>query len=1232
LKRLLLLAATIILSWGLIFSASPVLAAKNPTRGDVPKLEIPKEKFEKQTLLLLPGKLIIYNFTINNVTYNTGSTLENASGKGTASFGNASAAFTVPFKKVRIQALNTGGANGTTGRIVEGQILINFNPTIQVTLGTMTGSVSRLFLSAAGGPSQEKTETQESKTAKSPLTSIGSGVNQVDLKVLLPTLWTRDKKLGSATEYLPARQAYLRLTALDTTQDLDIYLTDYTDHQLKEVGIGDTNIIMDCATKPLLIDLSSTRPVNNPSLTGVGFLKIGTLVQTERLNGNSGFCYGEYLMNGALNQNGLFAKLTLQKNLTYRTSLPLGYQVTLDSGLTEGLTVNQNAGNTGGLSINQNLGTVPSSSAAESAGQSQITNLLQGDTSGLVQSTLIDLSDTGSDFGSDSEMHLQPNNVGTLILAKSAVLSGKFVAKITLPSAVENDNGDRVIGKVAVFLVNANLSSGGKATFQQPLLWGKCDNNSKNAYMIQTNRPAWCFFPGTDAAKPDFTTGTGIQESFKTPAQLVKIPGVTFFRFNLTVKTKDANDQEIYFPFETLSQSQSEAIYRPSGGDFKNLWLNVGSSGMNGMIQVDTRLAYDATTPQMPTFSVGLGNKDPHDNPMIGTANYQYQAFQGFFHSNAYLQNFEADGQPVAADKVKTVRNWGKFFQAAFIDNAVFYLGIDGHIQVAGPAALHALIDNLSATSTAELCGANVSIDAQLDYWGVDLDTKHSKLTPRVAEVVFLGASVAETGHYKYPFPVVWGEMLADGNIPELLFGYTYQTFDLLPYAYRNVGLSKYAIPDNANGVRGALVTEGDVFFAYFDPQQMEIDDYNDCTPGLDSKYEGRKIKIKTKSADGGDYFSVAKSWGAVKSNKSGGNQSKVTFNFPHVTYFDGSDSEDGFAQLIDSGIAAGTMQLQDVAESIAGNLHITGLGSAISIPEVPDAVEGIYHMVIEGEVSDTLLKQIYTLNPINFTSDYLSNFNLLGDFAEGSMLGGIDQSYLMNILPDLSEYEVYNPSNLQSFDFALQVGTLTIKGKSTMSVTMKDGLISGNMIFDEVTISAPPLGGHGSGGFGVTVGKGVQYIQGYGTITINGIPWPAPNSGGGALFLGRGAKPADVYALDYLDRGALGSLPETIDGFYIACKMGYDYSLAGLGEAYVYIAGGIGYFDPTILIQTGLNVGVEVCGIGLDSSAYIAGSAPISNVTDISLQGVLRYHLSLWFVDFDWSGSVTLKDGGMST
>jgi len=1094
------LAGLILLLTGTcIGQAAPGVPGVSPPTGDLPSLALPGGSIQAQTQLFLPKILTIHGFKFEVVAYTPGSTMKNASGTGKASFAGNGSLFDLPFSGVEIQG------DSKQGEIIKGTITKLFNPKHPVTFGlTMNGFVKKLYLT----PSDTK----------------------VDLEVPLPTLWTREKAPGS-TEYLPAKQACLIFANFETTQDLDIFLPAYADHKLGQVGIGDTNIIMDCAGKPLFVDLSTKQPANNsPALTGVGFSNIKTVPRPELANTNIGYCFAEYLVVGAVGPQGFLGQLSLQNSWSYTTSLPQGHQFSLTK--------------------------------------------------------------------------------GNLNLLKSSIVTGVFFGQLQLPASVTTQAGARISCGFSSFAVDGNLDMKGLLPYKEAVYWGRPPAVQGQppvpaSYYLQSEQPAFVFFPGTTGGKADRTTiDTATQEEKFVNIyndDISQVPGVTFASFNLGILTPDANNNPIELAFEALAYDPAmvagtKGVFRPLSPKYGNTWwLNIGLAGVNGRVEIESALG----TQDLQIALGYIGNVGPN----TFTA---YKLFKGFLHSKEtpYTSAYTSDNY----------RKFGHFFQAAFVDSAVFDLGIDGHFEVGGPAEIKPDIYDLGATSTADLTSARVEIDAKLKFWDVAMKTANSRLVPKVNRVFFLGAELGEEAHYLKPYPVLWGQMIASGDIPELIFGYGRpQYFDGLPFSYTEVWLS----PWNGNPMTpqtkwGALVAKGALNFPLFGAFNMRIDDY--CWKTSDPTHKNQENRDITIDTDGNDNnaikptFAIDQGWGGTKAR----------FIFPAIGYYDGLENEDGFRG--DGRVTVSDLYF-DQGQGLASKITLTSVGPVIAVDH--------QQTVPFKEPFKDELKLSYVKGEIKIDADSLPRIVLGANFIAGSkLLGGFQNgTYTVTITPALSIYDITAPIN-QNF------GGVGLTGSDAhLNLAFGQGIFSGTLEFPRVEFAAGPVSGKAGGGFNVYFSPTAKYVQGYGEVTINGIPWPAPNSGGGAFVLAYKANPVDLYALSYVDRSKFASaLGQEVSGFYMACKLGYDYSLAGLGSVNIYVNGGAGLFvgTPTqVVFHCGSSCGAEICGIGLECGYELLALKPLTNL-NFDLRGTLYYELSLLFFDFAWQHTIRLTPDGI--
>lgn len=1175
----LTLLCLILMATSLTFTVQAALPGHNPTRGDNPAPK--KEEPNRQVLLLLPPVLTIHDFTFK-ASYNPGSTFVNASGTGIASFGSKSDKFSFTFAKLSI--IKDLPQHGT---VIAGSIEINFNPAVAIHWAGFNGKASHLYLDP--------------------------GTDSADLSIALPTLWTRSGEIGIGP---PPKRAFLNLSVKESNQNLELYLPNISKHNLAVLGLGDTQMLMNCQNVPLEVDLSQTQPSADPAGLSIGFKgPIVTVSQKGLANTNAGFCFGQYTANsGKLIPSGFKADFELKEKWTYSTSIPQGYEITL---FPKGTTPSQN---TSGQSNGSMTQTSLSSSLLTEFSNVHL-QLQPSDADSLATSLK-----TGSSDMTQFKPDIAPD--GTLRIIDSAVDTATFSGSLRLPKTVYKMNGAALEDYLFTnFHVDEDLNMRGNIGIYDPICWGKLKEGDLPVYGLMAVdklnnvqlEPPRCFFPGGDQPKHDLTKLNGqSDEEFANQDDLRAIPGVTFLYFTLGITSTDAN-HPIFIPNvlpPELKQFNGPSwfFWQAQGGN--NCWLNIGAAGINGKMDIHTNIG-------LHQYPIKLGNTDPQ----YANGNVQFQSYLHAYPAPKYEE----------PNKIS-----GPFFHAEFIDSAVFDLGINGHLRVDGPSCIDADFQNLSATSTADLTSAAVKFKGNLKYWGVELDTgDNSKIVPRVSQVFLLKAAIGETVHYENPFPIVWGRMIGDGNIPEVIFGYGIgQSFDDIPFDYSNVYLSTWnksdpkSNPNMPPGERwGAICTEGVLSFPYFGTRALKINDFfhdfQDSDPTkqhqLESVYEKREITSGVKN-NVGDYLQLT----FEIDHQTWGDPVTATFNFDTVPYYDGEKWLDGFG---DPNNPLGTVHFSDFDGNAPAIIHFTGRKVRINIPldPSPHAMTGnnigltLNHLQSDGDLivdnSDLESQRM----------DQISEIKLKGRLdGKESIIGAFSNDFAITLRSLISDYVIDGPGNNINLDLA----AIGMVGKVTTSMTYSDRLFTGTVEFDDVELAAGDFG-RASGAFSIAVGESAKYIQGYGDVVIYGVPWPLPNHMAGAFFAGYGAKADDAFALGYIDGNVQGFFSgKIINGFYIAGKVGYDYSLGFLGDAEVYCNGGAGYLavsesPPTewYIWHGGFGAGIEIMDCGLFSSADLDCFA--HSLSDYQVRGTLTYTLSLLFFDFSWSGSVWLdKDG----
>ena len=164
--------------------------------------------------------------------------------------------------------------------------------------------------------------------------------------------------------------------------------------------------------------------------------------------------------------------------------------------------------------------------------------------------------------------------------------------------------------------------------------------------------------------------------------------------------------------------------------------------------------------------------------------------------------------------------------------SAVYDSNVIGFLKIPDPCNIPRLnFKKMQLSSTAHLVGGDIVLPVggvTLDYWRLQLvptgdPNQAGVISVRTGRLVFMAAGISEPVHFACPFNLIWGEMLADGNLGQLYFDYnTYgQRFDGFKYNPSGVLLSKYVV----GAKDGYLATCGTVHFNYFAAHFINIQD-----------------------------------------------------------------------------------------------------------------------------------------------------------------------------------------------------------------------------------------------------------------------------------------------------------------------------------------------------------------------------------------------------------------------
>ena len=191
-----------------------------------------------------------------------------------------------------------------------------------------------------------------------------------------------------------------------------------------------------------------------------------------------------------------------------------------------------------------------------------------------------------------------------------------------------------------------------------------------------------------------------------------------------------------------------------------------------------------------------------------------------------------------------------------FVDSAVYASNGSGVVAVPGAVGTDLGFTDMNFTSTAELAAAKLqlSVPAELDYWGVALGqvpgaSEAGVLHPKSGRIFLTNAFLAETDHYARPFHLTWATIRANGQFGDVTFNYdsSGQKFDGFAHSPSIIGLSEYD-PDDTDHAKAFLQTAGTVSFDFFGTYYLDLRDFH---PEADGNIEGRHIVLENDGLSG---------------------------------------------------------------------------------------------------------------------------------------------------------------------------------------------------------------------------------------------------------------------------------------------------------------------------------------------------------------------------------------------
>ncbi len=214
--------------------------------------------------------------------------------------------------------------------------------------------------------------------------------------------------------------------------------------------------------------------------------------------------------------------------------------------------------------------------------------------------------------------------------------------------------------------------------------------------------------------------------------------------------------------------------------------------------------------------------------------------------------------------------------------SAVYDVAMNGRSFLGLPCSTWIPFDSMGVTSTGDFTAAKVILPPEgvpLTYWKLLLKPTGTTqdagvMSIRTGQIILTAAGIQDTVHFLKPFPVLWGELLAEGSIGELFMDYNTngQRFDQLQFAADGVKLSPYVVGSK----KGYLAASGIVSFPYWGAHYINIrDERNDDNTA--SPYFGRNVTVPSTTIASSNPTSIVfnRNW----ENAAG--LQLATFNFP---------------------------------------------------------------------------------------------------------------------------------------------------------------------------------------------------------------------------------------------------------------------------------------------------------------------------------------------------------------
>jgi hypothetical protein len=475
------------------------------------------------------------------------------------------------------------------------------------------------------------------------------------------------------------------------------------------------------------------------------------------------------------------------------------------------------------------------------------------------------------------------------------------------------------------------------------------------------------------------------------------------------------------------------------------------------------------------------------------------------------------------------------FMRFWFVGNSSFDTDLRGQFKIPFPSKIDPPFREVGVTSTASFAGGNAffpDTTLTLEYWGVGLSSKRGVISVRVGEIVYTNAEIEEKRHFSTGFNIIWGEMLADGDLGEFYFNHNaaHQKFDGFPITLDSAALSKYV-----SSKPGELVVRSGVHFNFFGEPDTLITVHDAKHTVAATPFNSRLVRTEPR------FFSLYREWGS----------GVAEMDFDKVKY--DSIDQDGF-------MGTGNVDFNFFANSpVHADIELDSIYIKICVLETKQ------HDVLLLDVELSGLAEIWGCAVIK--GDELACI-AMGGRMEQTFGGGFDLlvpkagtgvEVKMAVTPNITSFAADGTMYLYVFGVDLELnGSVFLK--SDRSAGSVEGEIKG--AFDLSALGVD-IGADGQANWYFS--PGANYIQGRLAVNISSLTFGAGLSGG--LFIGYNAPKDKVWVMREGSSSNrrfgvnMANLPSIITGTYIFGDIKFSIGAVGIIEGGIEIYAGVGAF-----------------------------------------------------------------------